>query len=144
MEIHSLFHAGSRDTRSLWRAIGLFLLYIVMMLIASCGPVVITSRPGPPPPPWFYPHRVEVVRYVYFPELTVYFDLQTHTYLYWEGNTWMRREQLPSRYRNYDLSRQRYERIKGYDNDDINPYHQQYRSNSGRSNRSRSDGRIQE
>lgn len=139
----STFSAGNRDVRSLQRAIGLFLLYVLMMLMASCGPVVITSRPGPPPPPWFYPNRVEVVRYVYFPELTVYFDLTTHTYVCWEGNAWIRRPDLPPRYRNYDLSRQRYERIKGYDKDDISPYHEQYRSNSGRSNRSRDSGRIQ-
>jgi hypothetical protein len=143
MVIRSLLHTGSIETRSLLRAVGLFLLYVLMMLMASCGPVVITSRPGPPPPPWFYPHRVEVVRYVYFPELIVYFDLQTHTYLYLEGNTWVRHRELPPRFRNYDLNRQRYERIRGYEKDDINPYHQQYRSNSGRSNRSRSDGRVQ-
>ena len=143
MNIYSVIHTPRIETRSLLRAVALFLIYVLMMLMASCGPVVITSRPGPPPPPWFYPHRVEVVRYVYFPELTMYFDLRTHTYLYREGNTWIRREQLPPRYHNYDLSRQRYERISGYDNDDISPYHQQYRSNSGRSNRSRSDGRIQ-
>ena len=130
------------ETRSLYRASGLFLLYLLLLLLASCGPVVYTSHAGPPPPPWFYPHRVEVVRYVYFPELTVYFDLRTHTYLIREGNTWIRHPDLPPRYRSYDLSRQRYERIRSYDQDDIGPYDQS-RRNSGRSNRTRDGGRIQ-
>lgn len=130
------------ENRSLYRAAGLFLIYLILMLLASCGPVVFTSHAGPPPPPWFYPHRVEVVRYVYFPELTLYFDLRTHTYLYRDGGSWIRHRELPPRYRSYDLSRQRYERIRGYEQDDIKPYDQS-RTNSGRSNRTRDGGRIQ-
>lgn len=130
------------ETRSVYRAAALFLIYLILMLLASCGPVVFTSQASPPPPPWFYPHRVEVVRYVYFPELTVYFDLRTHTYLYREGNTWIRQLELPPRYRSYDLSRQRYERIRSYDRDDIGPYDQSRRS-SGRSNRAYDGGRTQ-
>ncbi len=120
---------------------GLLLAGILAMSLSSCGPVIVTSRPGPPPPPWFYPNRLEVVRYVYFPELSVYFDLRTHVYLYREGNVWVRRPQLPPRYRNYDLNRQRYERIRGYQEDNIAPYH---RENSGRSNRSRNSPRDQQ
>ena len=109
---------------------------LALLLAASCGPVIVTSRQGPPPPPWFYPHRLEVVRYVYFPSLYVYFDFRTHTYIYREGNTWVRRNQLPDRYRNYDLSRQRYERIRGYEGENIREHHESIRRNSGRSNRS--------
>ena len=130
-------------TRSLYRAAGLFLLYVLLLLFASCGPVVYTSHAGPPPPPWFYPHRVEVVRYVYFPELRVYFDLRTHSYLYLEGSVWTRNRELPSRYRHPDLNRYRYQRIRGYEQDDIKPYDDQSRRNSGRSNRTRDGGRIQ-
>lgn len=119
----------------------LFLAIIVLMLTAACGPVLVTSRQGPPPPPWFYPNRVEVVRYVYFPDLVVYYDLRTRMYVYLDGNVWIRRDNLPPRYRTYDLSRQRYRRIPGYEADNIREYHDNQRKNSGRSNRSRSDGR---
>lgn len=37
----------------------------------SCGPVIISSRIGNPPLPWFYHNWVEVVRYVYFPEISI-------------------------------------------------------------------------
>ncbi len=129
--------------RSLYRAVSLFLLYALLLWLASCGPVVFTTNAGPPPPPWFYPHRVEVVRYVYFPELQVYFDLRNHSYLYLEGTVWTRNRVLPPRYRSPDLHRQRYERIRGYDQDDIKPYDDQVRRNSGRSNRTRDGSRIQ-
>lgn len=99
------------------------LMLILTMWISACGPVVITSRIGSPPPAWFYPHRVEVVRYIYFPELLLYFDLRSQTYVYRDGSRWIRRPELPSRYQRIDLSRQRYQRIQDYDRDDIQPYH---------------------
>lgn len=131
------------EIRSLYKTVSLLLLYALLLWLASCGPIVFTSQSGPPPPPWFYPHRVEVVRYVYFPELQVYFDLRTHSYLYLENRVWMRNRALPPRYGVIDLNRQRYERIRGYDQDDIRPYDDQSRRNSGRSNRTRDGGRIQ-
>ena len=100
-----------------------FLLFILTLLINGCGPVVITSRIGAPPPPWFYPHRVEMVRYIYFPELVLYFDLRSQTYVYRDGSHWIRRPELPEKYQRIDLSRQRYQRIQNYDRDDIQPYH---------------------
>ena len=119
-----------------YRFAGFFVLLMILSLFASCGPVVITSRPSPPPPAWFYPNRLEVVRYVYFPDLVVYYDLRTRMYLYLDGGIWVRRNTLPPRYRNYNLSRERYRRIRGYDADNIREYHDNARKNSGRSNRS--------
>ena len=81
------------------------------------------------------PNRVEIVRYVYFPELRIYFDMYTHTYLYVDGGVWVRHEHLPPRYRTRDLSRYKYQRIPGYRSDDIAPYDRDQRRNSGRSNR---------
>lgn len=111
------------------------LMFLIGAFLNGCGPVVITSRIGSPPPPWFYPHRVEVVRYIYFPELILYFDLRTRTYVYREGNTWIRHSNLPSRYQQLDLSRQRYQRIQNYDRDDIQPYHNQNRNPRTRNTR---------
>ena len=108
----------------------------LLMAVASCGPIVVTSRVGSPPPPWFYPNRLEVVRYVYFPDLMVYYDLSAQVYIYLDGGIWVRRSVLPPRYRNTDLRRSRYERIRNYTDDDIRRYHEQNNLNRGRSNRS--------
>lgn len=114
----------------------LFTTLVLLLFTTACGPVVITSRQGPPPPPWFYPNRVELVRYIYFPDLVLYYDLRTRMYVFLDDGVWVRRPQLPARYRTYDLRRQRYRRIPGYDADNIRNYHDNQRTNSGRSNRS--------
>ncbi|MET7028261.1 hypothetical protein [Sediminicola luteus] len=114
---------------------GVFLLVIVMFL-GSCGPVVISSRPNHPPPPWFYPNRVELVRYVYFPEYSIYYDFHDRTYIYWDTGVWLRASVLPLRYRNINLSRTRYKRINNFRGDNIQRYHNDNpyrgRSNIGR------------
>ena len=126
----------SVDLQKFLKTLFLLLLFIMLSILASCGPVVYTAPPaGPPPPSWFYPNRVEVVRYVYFPELRIYFDMYTHTYLYMDGGVWVRRDTLPPRFRSRDLSRYKYRRIPGYRSDDIAPYDQGQRRNSGRSNK---------
>lgn len=112
------------------------LLLSGVLLLASCGPVVVSSRIGhPPPPPWFYPNRLEIVRYVYFPEYRMYFDLSARTYIYWDSGSWVRRNRLPPRYRNVNLNRSRYVRIRDYHDDDIKRYDDQKYANRGRSNR---------
>jgi hypothetical protein len=126
----------SVDLQKLLKTLLLLILFVILSLFASCGPVVYTAAPpGPPPPSWFYPNRVEVVRYVYFPELRIYFDMYTHTYLYLDSGVWVRRDRLPARLGGRDLSRYKYRRIPGYRSDDITPYDRQQRQNSGRSNR---------
>lgn len=109
------------------------LLIACLWLLMGCGPVVYTSRPATPPPPWFYPNRVELVRYVYFPDLTIYYDLHTSMYIYLEGGVWIRRNVLPPRYRSYNLERSRYRRIRDYRGDEIKDYHRR-QLDRGRSN----------
>ncbi len=118
------------------------LLFGFLWLIMGCGPVIYTSRPATPPPPWFYPNRVEVVRYVYFPDLTVYYDLHAGMYIYLDGGIWIRRKVLPPRYRTYNLERSRYVRIRDYRGDKIDQYHQSQRDR-GRSNLDRKRSRNQ-
>ncbi len=125
---------------SLFRRI---LLGAFIWLMMGCGPVIVTSRPTAPPPPWFYPNRLEVVRYVYFPELTIYYDLHTNMYLYFEGGIWVRRSVLPLRYRQYNLRRSRYVRVRDYRGDRIEEYHNN-RANRGRSNLDRRRSRRNE
>ncbi|HUH46888.1 MAG TPA: hypothetical protein VLZ54_07030, partial [Arenibacter sp.] len=67
----------------------------------------------------FYPNRLEVVRYVYFPEYNFYFDLSARTYLYLDEGVWARRDILPPHYRNIDLRRSRYERVRDYHDENI-------------------------
>ena len=111
-----------------------FIIVPVFFVLLSCGPVVLTSRPNNMPPPWFYPNRLEVVRYVYFPEYSIYFDLSARTYLYFDGGVWARSKVLPPRYRSIDLSRRRYRRIPNYNDDNIRRYHEEHNANRGRSN----------
>jgi hypothetical protein len=115
------------------------LFFGAILFLGGCGPVVISSRPNYPPPPWFYPNRLEVVRYVYFPELTIYYDLSQHTYLYLNGGVWVRSAVLPPRYRNIDLRRSRYERVRNYRDDNIKKHYEQQRG--GRSNVQRRSNR---
>jgi hypothetical protein len=129
------------ENRVFLKGIGLFLIYAILLILASCGPVVISSRPSHPPPPWFYPNRLEVVRYIYFPEISIYYDLSAQTYLYLDGGIWVRGNQLPPRYRNFNLSRSRYNRIRDYQDDNIQRYHEDHNANRGRSNRTVRPGR---
>jgi hypothetical protein len=118
-----------------FRSFLLFSILIPLLFVTSCGPLVLTTGVSEPPPPWFYPNRLEVVRYVYFPEYRFYYDLSARTYVYLDGGVWVRRKVLPTRYRNVDLRRSRYERIRGYRSDDIRQYHENNNENRGRSNR---------
>lgn len=106
--------------------------------VLSCGPVIVSSRNNNPPPPWFYPNRLELVRYVYFPEYRIYYDITASSYVYWDINSWVRVTVLPSRYRNINFSRSRYVRVRNYRDDNIKKYHDEYQANRGRSNRTTS------
>lgn len=109
------------------------LLLAVTITLMSCGPVVFSSRPDNPPPHWFYPNRLEMVRYVYFPEYSIYFDLTMNNYLYLNNNVWVRVKALPPRYKNIDFNRSRYVRVKNYRSDTIRDYHNKnVRSNTSK------------
>lgn len=111
-------------------------MVLLLMAMQGCGPVLVSHNLADPPPPWFYPNRIETVRYVYFPELSIYYDLSARTYIYLDGGVWLRRKVLPPRYRTQDLNRFRYERIRNYYEDDIRRYHDQNNADRGRSNKS--------
>ncbi len=119
----------------------LLIVSITMLSLGSCGPVIVASRPGPPPPPWFYPNRLEVIRYVYFPEFQIYYDFTDRTYLYLDGGVWIRVKTLPPRYRSLNLHRSRYVRIRDYYDDNIATYHRDNGRDRGRSNLNTPPGR---
>ena len=110
------------------------LTIFTLLLFSGCGTVVVATRPGPPPPPWFYPNRLELVRYVYFPEFQLYYDLSDRVYLYLDGRNWIRVRTLPERYRSLNLNRSRYVRVRDYYDDNIAPYHEENNRTKGRSN----------
>ena len=112
------------------------LLIISALAVESCGPIVISSRPDIPPPPWFYPNRVETVRYVYFPEFMIYYDLTLRNYIYRNNNVWVRVNALPPRYRSINLNRSRFVRIKTYRGDNISKYHRENKTTRRRTNTS--------
>ncbi|MDE3741981.1 hypothetical protein [Maribacter polysaccharolyticus] len=106
-----------------------------LLLMFGCGPLVITTGMDYHPPKWFYPNRLELVRYVYFPEFNFYYDLSSHAYLYLDGGIWVRHRNLPPRYQNLDLNRHRYERVRNYREDNIKRYHEAHNADRGRSNK---------
>ena len=124
------------EIKSISRSLLLLLTYVLLLMLASCGPVIISSRPSHPPPSWFYPNRVEMVRYVYFPEYSFYYDLSAHSYLYLDGGVWIRRSSPPPRYQQIDLRRSRYERVRNYSDENIRRYHDEHNSNRGRNSTS--------
>ena len=101
--------------------------------LESCGPIIISSRQDTPPPPWFYPNRVEAVRYVYFPDYMIYYDLIFGNYIYLNNNVWVTVKVLPPKYNSINLKRSRFVRVKGYRGDNISNYHRENNISSTRS-----------
>jgi len=53
--------------------------------------------------PQWAPVGYENTRYYYLPDVESYYDVDNSMFIYYEGNSWVHRSYLPSRYRNYDL-----------------------------------------
>ena len=99
-------------------------LVLAVLAMEGCYTLVITSEPqNPSMPEWFYPRFAKAVRYVYFPELNIYYDLTSQTYLYFEDDNWVRRSDLPAEYHHIDLGNYKYERCKDYFENDIERFH---------------------
>ncbi|MBC8755890.1 hypothetical protein H2O64_14525 [Kordia sp. YSTF-M3] len=85
-----------------------------LLFLGSCGPIIITPDSHVPTPSLLYPNRIEPVRYVYFPEHIIYYDLSARQYLYLESSVWIRVDVLPPRYRSMDLNRSKFVGVKGH------------------------------
>ena len=104
----------------------IFSVFIISILtLGSCGPVVFSSRLGTPPPPWYYPNRVETVRYIYFPDYEMYYDFSFRTYRYFDNGVWISVKVLPKHFHGINLKRSRKVRIHNYFKDDLKKYHQE-------------------
>jgi len=96
----------------------------VFISLESCGPVIISSRPSHPTPPWFYPNRVVNVRYIYFPDYTIYYDLTLRKYIYLNNSgAWITVNVLPTRFNGINLRREKQIRIQDYYGNDVREYH---------------------
>lgn len=104
------------------------LLLSSFVSLESCGPVIISSRPSLPTPHWFYPNRVENVRYIYFPNHTIYYDLSLRTYLYLDNGVWISASILPSRFNSIKFKKARRIRVNNYFGDNIREYHDKNRT----------------
>ncbi|WP_299336424.1 hypothetical protein [uncultured Psychroserpens sp.] len=105
-------------------------LLLILIGLESCGPVIISSRPAHPTPPWFYPNRVVNVRYIYFPDHMIYYDLSLRNYIYFDNGVWLSVNVLPNRFNTINLRRSRQIRINNYFGDNIREYHRDSRTKS--------------
>src|SRR6478609_9222379 len=53
--------------------------------------------------PVWGPVGYDHVDYYYLPDIDAYYNVPTKQYVYYEGNTWVKRPSLPPRYVGYDL-----------------------------------------
>lgn len=132
---HGSFAVLYRKIKAMKKVVLFAAVLLALSGFQACGPVIVSHGLADPPPPWFYPNRVETVRYIFFPEFSIYYDLSSSTYIYLDGGVWTRNKVLPPRYRSYDLGRSRYKRIRDYYDDNIAGYHEQHNGNRGRSNK---------
>ncbi len=108
--------------------ISIVILLGAFLSLESCGPVIISSRPSYPTPPWFYPNRVVNIRYVYFPDYTIYYDLTLRKYIYLDNGAWITVNVLPSRFNGINLRRTKQVRVENYYGNDIREYHSRNRT----------------
>jgi len=54
-------------------------------------------------PPAWGPSGYNSVQYYYLPDVESYYDVQNSRFIYYERGAWVRRANLPYRYRKYDL-----------------------------------------
>jgi len=108
--------------------ISIVILLGAFLSLESCGPVIISSRPSHPTPPWFYPNRVVNIRYVYFPDYTIYYDLTLREYIYLDNGAWISVSVLPTRFNGINLRRTEQVRVQDYYGNDIRDYHSRSRT----------------
>jgi hypothetical protein len=77
--------------------------------------------------PQWAPVGYEDTRYYYLPDVESYYDVDNSMFIYYEGNSWVHRSYLPSRYRNYDLYGGYKVGMSGYHGNTPYYNHQEYR-----------------
>lgn len=104
-------------------------LFLVFLSFESCGPVIVSTRSNYSTPPWFYPHRVINLRYVYFPDHMVYYDLSLGNYIYFDNGIWLTVKVLPPRFNGINFKHEKRTRVNNYYGDNIMEYHRNTNTN---------------
>ena len=63
-------------------------LIIILIFFSSCEPTLVQRRPGPPPHAKAYGLQKKYI-YRYYPDLEIYWDSDSNTYVELKGGTWV-------------------------------------------------------
>ena len=119
------------------------LLLSVFISVDSCGPVIVSTQNNHPNPPWFYPNRVINLRYIYFPDYVVYYDLTYGNYIYLDQGVWLTVKVLPPRFKTVNFKHEKRIRVNNYFDDNIREYHIKNNTNvKGRRSSANDDNTI--
>jgi len=77
------------------------LLSITSFVCLSQAQITVSATIGHAPQ--WGPAGYDNAQYYYLPDIELYYDIYTNSFIYYSGTKWVRRNYLPSRYRNYDL-----------------------------------------
>lgn len=80
-----------------------FLIIGMLLFFAGSVQAQISVQINLGTPPQWGPTGYSDVRYYYLPDVEAYYDISTSRFIYFNGISWVHRQYLPSRYRNYDL-----------------------------------------
>jgi len=75
----------------------------IILFFAGAAQAQVSVRFNIGSQPQWAPAGYEDSRYYYLPDVEAYYDVDNSMFIYYEGNSWIHRSYLPSRYRNYDL-----------------------------------------
>jgi len=80
-----------------------YLILGIGLIFASEAQAQISVNLNVGTPPQWGPSGYSNVRYYYLPDVEAYYDVQSSNFIYYSGNSWVHRKQLPKRHRSYDL-----------------------------------------
>jgi len=85
------------------KSLKLVALGMVLFFAGSVAQAQISVRLNLGVQPQWAPVGYDDAQYYYLPDVEAYYDVPNSMFIYYEGNSWVHRSYLPSRYRNYDL-----------------------------------------
>lgn len=111
-------------------------------MIASSGQSQVSVNVHIGSPPSWGPSGYDHVRYYYLPDVDAYYDVHTAMFIYISGNHWIRRNQLPARYENYNLNRGYKVVLKNYRGNAPYNYYKQHKMKYAKENRGVNQGKY--
>lgn len=83
-----------------------YLFFALFLSLAGIAEAQVSVNINVGAPAWA-PRDHRNAQYYFIPEVNAYYDARARVFIYQEGPRWVRRSQLPGRYRGYDLRRTR-------------------------------------